>query len=73
MPAVAVTAARGANRCGGAGSGLGCCAMAQSGLGTGRQRHRDGGSLCKIGAAVMEAALDQVVTQGTNRVAAAAQ
>ena len=36
MPAVTVTTARGVNRCGGAGSGLGCCAIAQSGLGTGR-------------------------------------
>ena len=41
VPAVTVMAARGTNRCGGAGSGLGCCAMAQSGLGTGRQRHRE--------------------------------
>ena len=37
MPAVAMTKARGANRCGGAGLGLGCCAMAQSGLGYWRQ------------------------------------
>ena len=44
MPAVTVTAARNANRCGGAGSGLGCCVVAQVGLGTGRQRHGDGGS-----------------------------
>ena len=45
MPAVAVTATRGANRFDDAGSGLGCCAMAQSGLSTGRQRHRDDGSV----------------------------
>ena len=44
MPAVAVTVARGANRCGGADSGLGYCVVAQAGLGTGGQRHRDGSS-----------------------------
>ena len=44
MPAVTVTAARGANRCGDAGSGLGCCVVAQVRLGTGRQRNRDGGT-----------------------------
>ena len=38
VPTVTVTAARGANRCAGAGSGLGCCVVAQAGLGTVRQR-----------------------------------
>ena len=36
VPEDGVMAARGANMCGGAGSGLGCCAMAQSGLGIGK-------------------------------------
>ena len=40
MSAVVVTAARGANRCGSLGSGLGFCAMAQSELGTGRSSCR---------------------------------
>ena len=44
MPAVTVTAARNANRCGGAGSRIGCCLVAQAGLSIGRQWHDDGGS-----------------------------
>ena len=47
VPAVIVTAARGANKCAGAGLGLGCCVVAQTGLGIGRQRQcraGDGGT-----------------------------
>ena len=73
MPAVTVTVVRDANRCGGAGSGLGCCVVAQAGLGTGRQWHRDGGSaglmtvaLVATGTGVAQVAAAQVVeTQGS--------
>ena len=57
MPAVIVMADRGANRCDGAGSGLGCYAMTRSGLGTGKGSCQQW--LGRTGAAVAEAAVAQ--------------
>ena len=60
MPAVTVTAARNANRCGGAGSGLGCCVVVQAGLGTGTT------ILVATGTDVAQvAAVQDVETQGS--------
>ena len=60
MPAVTVTVARNVNRCGGVGSGLGCCVVAQAGLSTGTT------TLVSTGTGVAQvAAAQDVETQGS--------
>ena len=60
MPAVTVTTARNANRCGGASSGLGCCVVAQAELGIGTA------TLVATGTGVAQvAAAQDVETQGS--------